>query len=451
MNNKFAISLSRFAFFVFAFISVAALGVNTTSADNPDGAVIPGRYIVVLKDGGDADQATARIEGRHKGIHSDSHFKEAFKGFSVSASVSDASALSSDPDVAAVVPDRFVSIFNEDRPERIDSRLDSDARGSANAKSGPTIMAQTLPTGIDRINAENKSNKGTNVNVAVLDTGILATHPDLSGAVVGGTNCSGGSSSNTTDQNGHGTHVSGTIAGRNNSLGVVGVAPEAKLWAVKVLDSSGSGSWSSVICGLNYVVAHSPAHGGPIKVVNMSLGGTGSSDNNCGNTNNDPLHRAICAVRDAGVTVVVAAGNGNSAGVGVSASTTVPAAYSDAVITVSALADSDGRTGGLGSRTTYGPDDTFATFSNFGSPVSIGAPGVSILSTWLNNSYATLSGTSMATPHVSGAAALYIKNNPSASWSDVKSALVSAGEASGSGHTDPSSKHPEKVLRVDTL
>ncbi|RJQ35612.1 peptidase S8, partial [Candidatus Parcubacteria bacterium] len=133
------------------------------------------------------------------------------------------------------------------------------------------------------------------------------------------------------------------------------------------------------------------------------------------------------------------------------ATKSVPAAYDDAVITVSALADSDGKEGGLGSGTSYGADDTFASFSNWGTPVDIGAPGVSIYSTWLKKEYKTISGTSMASPHVAGAAALYIAANPGALWSDVRAALIGNGEATGAGHTDPSGKHPENVLRADNL
>ena len=148
----------------------------------------------------------------------------------------------------------------------------------------------------------------------------------------------------------------------------------------------------------------------------------GASHNNCGNTNNDALHKAICRARDAGVTIIVAAGNS-----GANTNNYVPASYDDAVITVSALADSDGKLGGLGAALSYGADDTFATFSNYGSAVDIGAPGVNIYSTWIGNTYKTISGTSMASPHVAGAAALYIATHPTAQWTEVKNALVSAG------------------------
>ncbi len=229
-------------------------------------------------------------------------------------------------------------------------------------------------------------------------------------------------------------------------MGVVGVAPRARLWSVRVLDNSGNGTWSSVICGIDFVTSLAPANGGPITVANMSLSGAGTSDNNCGNTNNDALHKAICRSRDAGVAYVVAAGNS-----GADAAGEVPAAYDDAVITVSALADSDGRPDGLGAATAYGADDTFASLSNFGAAVDLAAPGVAIKSTWKGGAYNTLNGTSMASPHAAGAAALYVAAHPGAAWTEIRDALRAAGEALGAGHADPSGRHPEPVLRADSL
>ncbi|HEY4527392.1 MAG TPA: S8 family peptidase, partial [Candidatus Paceibacterota bacterium] len=310
----------------------------------------------------------------------------------------------------------------------------------------PPPPPQVLPTGVDRINAESAANTGAGVEVAVIDTGIQLTHPDLQANIVGGKNCTSSKTNDYGDQNGHGTHVAGTIAALDNAQGVVGVAPGAKLWSVRVLDRFGYGTWSSVICGLDFVASKGPGSGGPISVANMSLGGGGSSDNNCGNTNNDALHKAVCRVRDAGVTLVVAAGNS-----GADTSGFVPAAYNDAVITVSALVDTDGEGGGAGGGTSYGADDTFASFSNYGTAVDIGAPGVYIYSTWTGGGYATISGTSMASPHVAGAAALYVAVHGGSSWTDVRDALVAAGEALGSGHSDPAGIHPEPVLRADTL
>jgi subtilisin family serine protease len=326
-----------------------------------------------------------------------------------------------------------------------------------------------MATGVERVKAVNKTNKGSGVNVAVIDTGLDVNHPDLAANIVGGTNCSGGGAKNYDDGNGHGTHVAGIIAALDNGIGVVGVAPDAKLWAVRVLDKTGSGTYSDVVCGIDFVDSNSPAKGGPITVANMSLGGYGSDDGNCGNTNGDAMHMAICRAVTDGVTFVVAAGN--SALNLSSALTFVPASY-DEVITVSALADSNGQPCSGGAATKYGADDTFATFSNYATSSAdlahlIGGPGVNIYSTWKGGGYATLSGTSMASPHVAGAAALYISTHPGASPASVLDALktlaepddtnfnsecpTKGGKQSRFSHTDPSGKHPERALRADSL
>lgn len=413
-------------FIVLFLVSFLVTGAIVQAKD--DARIIPGHYIVVLADStSDEDAVASELVGKFNGEHLMSYHK-AFKGFSAVIPENNLEALKNDPRVAFVSADREVSIIGKP------------------STSGKPIKntSQVLPTGINRINAENKTNKGAGVNVAIIDTGIDLTHPDLQANIVGGTNCSNGTSY--ADGNGHGTHVAGTVAGINNTIGVVGVAPSAKLWAVRVLDNAGSGSWSSVICGIDFVTSKAPANGGPITVANMSLGGGGTSDNNCGNTDNDALHKAICASRDAGVTYVVAAGNS-----GINASSFVPAAYDDAVITVSSLNDSDGKTGGVGGATSYGADDTFSSFSNYGSVVDIAAPGVNIYSTWKGGTYNTISGTSMASPHATGVAALYIATHPGATWTAVRDALKNTGEAVGSGHTDPSGLHPEKVVRADTF
>ncbi len=306
--------------------------------------------------------------------------------------------------------------------------------------------AQEVPSGIRRVRADVASRKGTGVHVAIIDTGIDTSHPDLAANIAGGFNCSDGPSAAFQDGNAHGTHVAGTVAALDNSLGVVGVAPQAKLWAVRVLDDFGSGSDASVICGIDFVTSKGPANGGPIKVANMSLGRRGVADKACGTQNNDPMHAAICRSRDAGVTYVVAAGNSAS-----DASTFVPAAYDDAVITVSALADSDGAPLSAGAVTEHAADDTFALFSNFGSVVDLAAPGAAILSTSPAAKYRTLSGTSMASPHVAGAAALFIQVNPTATFQQVRDGLKARGERLGQGHTDPFSLDFEPVLQVNGI
>jgi hypothetical protein len=294
-------------------------------------------------------------------------------------------------------------------------------------------FAQTVPTGIQRIGADHSSvaridgvDERVDVGIAIVDTGINQTHPDLNvkggacfvvtvffGVVV--STCS-----SPEDDNGHGTHVAGTAAALDNDIGVVGVAPGARLYAVKVLNKNGSGPVSTVIKGIDWVTQNAGTL--KIKVANLSLGTSGSDDGNCGRSNNDPLHTAICNSVAAGVTYVVAAGNS-----GADAKNTVPAAYPE-VITVSALADTDGKPGGFGPVSTYGGDDTLATFSNYGPGVDLIAPGVSILSTYLNGGYATLNGTSMAAPHVTGAAALYLAQNPGASPQQVREGLIEQGQ-----------------------
>jgi len=403
---------------------------------------VPGQYIIVFKDNVSRPQDIASEIVKKHSLELLYNYKHALNGFTARVPEGKLNALKNDPRVEFVSEDRVVFAFGK--------------------LGSPEVQAQSLPTGIDRVNAESKVNKGTGVNVAIIDTGIDLTHPDLKTNIVGGKNCStGGKSYN--DGNGHGTHVAGTVAALDNGTGVVGVAPEAKLWAVRVLNNAGSGTWSSVICGIDFVTAKAPANGGPITVVNMSLGGSGTaspSDANCNNTANDALHKAICKSVKAGVTYVVAAGNS-----GADLKGFVPAAY-DEVIAVSALADSEGKSCGVGTTTSYGVDDTFASFSNFATLTSdlarlIGAPGVSILSTWKGGGYNTISGTSMASPHVAGAAALYIATHSGASPASVRNALIAVGEqvntnfnnecTIGSSHTDPSGSHPEVVLRADTL
>ncbi len=394
---------------------------------------IPGQYIIVLKDNtGDVDGAINDLVKKHHGTRLDS-YHNIIKGFSANMSTDEIEKIKKDPRVDFVSEDHVVTALG----------IFESEKQNLNSQAKLQTQSQSLPTGISRIHSNTTVNKGAGVVVAVIDTGIYTSHPDLSTNILNsGTSCINRTTSN--DDNGHGTHVAGTIAALDNSFGVVGVAPKAKLIPVKVLDRNGSGTWSSVICGIDWVTAHATQYN--IKVANMSLGGAGTSDNNCGNTNKDALHKAICRSRDAGVTYVVAGGNSSA-----DSASSVPSSYDDAVITVSALADSNGISGGLGVATSYGPDDTFATFSNFGSVVDIGAPGVNILSTWKGGGYAILSGTSMATPHVTGAVALYLDAHPGSTWTQIRDGLRAIGENLNFGHTDPSGLHPEPVLNVASL
>lgn len=384
------------------------------------GDIVPGRYIVVLRDGVDASEFAAR-----HGVRPDVTYGHALNGFAGALSPAALARLGAGPEVLLIEPDRIVTAFD-----------------------------QTLPTGVGRIDGEENATAaidgvdangglGLDIDIAVIDTGIDVLHPDL--RVVGGADFSRNAfvckSKSFDDGNGHGSHVAGTAAARDNGFGVVGVAPGARLWAVKVLSDSGSGYTSCVIKGVDWVTARAST----IEVANMSLGGGNSSS----------LCSAIAKSAAKGVVYAVAAGNSAT-----DAKNTSPANCPD-VLSTSAIADFNGKGGGGAPATCRSDvDDTFANFSNYGSVVDIAAPGVCILSTYKGGSYATFSGTSMASPHVAGAAGLYMlanNINPSdaAGAAAVRDGLIAAGKSQAdancgfSGDPDASTK-AEPLLYLGT-
>lgn len=333
---------------------------------------IAGHYIVVLdtdSTGKSGDLFTAAQTANdltlaYGGVATN-YYAYALNGFSAQMSEAEALKLSSDPRVKFVEEDSIMSA---------------------------TVTQSNPPWGLDRIGQRdlplNQSysytSTGSGVNVYIIDTGIRRTHTQFGGRAFVGFD-SVGDGQNTNDCNGHGTHVSGTVGGST-----FGVAKAVRLFAVRVLNCSGSGSNAGVIAGVDWVTAN---HASPA-VANMSLGGGAST----------ALDTAVNNSINSGVTYAVAAGNSNT-----NASSQSPARVA-AAITVGSSTTSDAR----------------SSFSNFGSVVDIFAPGSGILSSYntSNTATATLSGTSMASPHVAGVAARFLQSNPGASPATVRNAIV---------------------------
>ncbi len=320
--------------------------------------------------------ATQAFERRH-GFRADHVFSAAIRGFSAALTARQIADLENDPMVSYIEPDGVM-----------------------------TTVAQTLPWGIDKIDADlsstaagNGSGAVTNVNVYIIDTGVDTAHADLN--VVGHVKFGIGPNE---DCNGHGTHVAGTVAAIDNDQDVVGVVPGAPVTGVKVLRCSGSGSTSSVIKGVDWVTANAvkPA------IANMSLGGGVSN----------ALDAAVVSSAASGVFYSLSAGNN-----GVDACNSSPARTGQG-------------TNGIVTTAATDMSDAEASFSNVGPCVDIWAPGVNVLSTRLGGGTRTLSGTSMAAPHVGGGGALYLSSNTAATPTDVETALKNAAVATGTNSKD---------------
>jgi subtilisin family serine protease len=384
LGNIVKVGSSRMKILLSLVGVVAAMGWSTIAVGQESNAPPLRRFIVTLKPEAD----TTAIAAYH-GLETRHVYDQVFRGWAGEIPLAKLKALAADPSVASIVPDSRVSVFGG-----------SDADDSASP--------QLVPAGVRRVGASPglTGYTGAGVGVAVLDTGLDLRQTDLRCA----TNCFSAYGSSAQDDNGHGTHVAGIVAALGEPAGVVGVAPGAVLYAVKVLDAQGNGYDSDIIAGLNWIRNNATNCDPPIKVVNMSFGRPASKY--------DAVFRAaVQTVVAAGITVVVAAGNDPARQV----KDMAPAGFPD-VISVASTTASRG-TPGAGYGDIAADSASFFTTAGAmdatGTGVAISAPGeeredlsadwvtsVGILSTRLGGGTARMSGTSMAAPHVAGAVAL---------------------------------------------
>jgi subtilisin family serine protease len=390
------LSMRRLVTAGFATVAAVGFAIGTTApaSAEPEGRIlgadsataIEGSYIVVYENGA---AAAAKTTAASLGSKVTQRYSAVFSGFAATMSEQEAKRLAASPGVAYVQQDSVVSVTT-DQPNPPSWGLDR-------------IDQRSLPLNQNY----SYSTDASNVHAYIIDTGLDLDHPDYGGRASSGFDAIDGGEAQD-DCQGHGSHVAGTVGGST-----YGVAKGVSLVAVRVLNCSGSGTNAQVIAGIDWVTANAvkPA------VANMSLGGGA-------NTALDDAVRG--SIANAGVTYAIASGNSNT-----NACSTSPARVTEA-ITVNASTNTDAR----------------ASFSNFGTCTDIFAPGQNITSDWLNGGTNTISGTSMATPHVAGAAALYLADNPDATPAEVQTALTDA--ASLNKISNPGSQSPNKLLYTGT-
>lgn len=395
------------------FTSITPVAAAAPKGPRPIGTDVLARDSWIVTLAPDAKRGEPRRIAQAAGGQVGGIFQHAFNGFQFRGSAQAAAALERNPWVISVEPDNAI------------------------------FLTETLPYGVQRIAAYGLGGvtgayqagfRGSGARIAVLDTGIDLDHPDLAASIDHGLgmNCLD-EALQPNDGYGHGTHVAGTAAAPINGVGVAGVAPQARLVAVKMFDDAGNSSEAYALCALEHIIGlnldEDPSN--DIDVANMSWGEQRAG----GTCETDALHGAICQAHAAGIILV--AGAGNSA---VNGSGFVPAAYPE-VISVSAIADFDGKRGGLAGCGFVAEllanecDDTFAFFSNWGD-VDVAAPGVRVHSTWIGGGYRTSSGTSMSAPHVAGVAALMAAAAPGLSPNAARDAILSSGECPNGAAAD---------------
>jgi subtilisin family serine protease len=389
------------------------------------------------------------------GIVTEQVFTEVANAFTAAVTARQITLLEADVDVQQVAADGIAGRIP--RPRIRLTRADQGAPPPV-----PAQPPQFVTAAIRRVNAplsftahiNGIDDRRVDADIAILDGGVDPYHPDLN--VVGGVDCVPGPAAGRGyyDRDGHGTLVAGFAAAIDNAIGLVGVAPGARIWAVRVADPSGFVTDSALLCGLEYT-----ARNRKIEVANLSLAGEGNIIAPCREPSRgaprvkfrepkqNDIHERICRLVKRGVTVVAAAGNAAA-----DAGTFAPAAF-DEVIAVSAIADFDGLPGGLAPTPTVcfptERDDHLATFSNYGAAVDIAAPGVCVTSTFPGGRYAMVEGTSFSAPMVAGAAALLYDRRPKISPAEVRQLIINSAD-----HTtipgDPDG-FPEGVLDVSSF
>ncbi|EFE77318.1 secreted serine protease [Streptomyces filamentosus NRRL 11379] len=384
-----------------AAVALATAALPATAAERaPEGVILnadaPGTisdsYIVTLKDSAaKSDSAKGKALAKKYGASIERTYRSALNGYAVEATAAEAKKFAADPAVASVSQNRTftVSATQTNPPSWGLDRIDQ--------RSLPLDQRYTYP-----------DKAGEGVTAYVIDTGVRISHSDFGGRAFNGYDAIDNDNV-AQDGHGHGTHVAGTVAGT-----AYGVAKKAKIVGVRVLNNQGSGTTAQVVAGIDWVTANAvkPA------VANMSLGGGADS----------VLDAAVQRSINSGITYAVAAGNEST-----NANTKSPARVADA-ITVGSTTNTDAR----------------SSFSNYGAVVDIFAPGSSITSTWNTSDSATntISGTSMASPHVAGAAALYLADNPGSTPAQVSAGLVAAATTGVVGN--PGSGSPNRLLYVGT-
>ena len=405
-------------------VSLSVTPLSASQTQGRPGGHVPNRFIVSFdKDVANIPAVAAEIAAV-RGVQVLNTFNYALKGMVIEipgrSQAAILTALRKNPQVRDIAADHYVS------------------------------LADTNPKGVRRVSAELgigvRANSASNIDVTVMDTGIDFIHPDLAPNVDTGksVDClaampcvSGGQ-----DAEGHGTNVASAVAAATNSdgSGIVGVAPAVNLISVRVFDASGSGTFSDVINGIDHVMSLNQTD--LVEVINMSF--VEICDPDCGDALYVMVHDAVKALVASGTTVIAAAGND-----GIDVSLVVPARFPE-VITVSAMADSDGLPGALGGQIrimfqTYA-DDSFASFSNYGSGVDVIAPGVKELLAKLGGGTKENTGTSFSAPYVAGVAAIFIRDRlnrgePTPLPATVRQALIETGECYESDGTAGTTFH----------